>query len=78
MEQVVQVVAALLILAAFVSVQVRVLDTSSLTYLAPNLVGSSVLAVGAGVRAQWGFTLLECVWALVSATATLRAMLRPG
>ena len=78
MEEAVQVGAALLILAAFVCAQVGAVKTSSLPYLIPNLVGSSVLAIEAVVRSQWGFTLLEGVWALVSAAAAVRTISRCG
>jgi hypothetical protein len=40
--------------------------------LLANLVGSAVLAVDAAVERQWGFLLLESVWALVSANSLLR------
>ena len=36
-------------------------------YLALNLVGSVVLTAAAIVDFDWGFLLLEVVWALVSA-----------
>jgi hypothetical protein len=65
MEQVVQVVGALLILAAFAAAQFGRLDQRSLSYLWLNLVGSAILAVLAYVESQWGF-LLETVWAAVS------------
>jgi hypothetical protein len=71
MEQVVQVLGALLILAAFVLSQWRLVDPESLRYLVPNLVGSAVLAVDAYVGSQWGFVLLEGVWALVSAAGVV-------
>jgi hypothetical protein len=39
----------------------------SRVYLALNLIGSVVLAILAWVESQWGFLLLEFVWAIVSA-----------
>ena len=67
MEHVLQVIGALLILAAFVLAQVRRLDPHAYPYLVLNLVGSALLAVLAYVDQQWGFLLLEGVWAVVSA-----------
>ncbi len=72
MDQVIQIAAALLILAAFVAAQAGLLSTRSMPYLVLNLLGSAVLAVLAWVEAQWGFLLLEAAWALVSAWALLR------
>jgi hypothetical protein len=67
MDQVVQVIGALLILAAFAAAQFGILDQSARSYLVLNLVGSAVLAVLAWYEEQWGFLLLETVWAIVSA-----------
>ena len=66
MDQLVQVIGALLILFAYAAAQFGVLNQRSRVYLILNLVGSAVLAVLAWNEDQWGFLLLESVWALVS------------
>ena len=66
MDQVLQLLGAVLILAAFVLAQLRRLDPQSYPYLLLNLVGSAILAALAFLEQQWGFLLLEAVWALVS------------
>ena len=72
MDQVVQVIGALLILAGFAAAQFGWLTPASRTYLWLNLVGSLILFYLAFVEEQWGFVLLEGVWALVSAWSLLR------
>jgi hypothetical protein len=74
MEQIVQVAGAVLILVAFVGAQRGVLSPHSLSYLVLNLVGSLVLAVLALLDDDWGFLLLEGVWALVSAWSLAQVM----
>lgn len=76
MDQLIQIAGALLILAAFAAVQFDRMRPDSRVYLALNLVGSLILAVLAWAEAQWGFLLLEGVWAIVSAWG-LAAALRP-
>lgn len=66
MSAAVQVAGSLLILAAFVAVQLKRLGPTTWTYLLLNAVGSTVLAIAAYVEGQAGFLLLETVWALVS------------
>jgi hypothetical protein len=66
-DQLVQIVGALLILAGFAAVQFERMRPDSRLYLTLNLVGSAILAVLAWHESQWGFLLLETVWAIVSA-----------
>jgi len=76
--QVIQIVGSLMVLAAFAAAQRGLLDPKSVVYLVLNLVGSAVLAVQALFLAQWGFLLLEGVWALVSAASLIALRRRAG
>ncbi len=79
MDQIVQIVGALLILAAFAALQFGRMRADSGTYLVLNLVGSVVLAALALVEEQWGFLLLETVWAIVSGWSLAQLLRgRPG
>jgi hypothetical protein len=69
---VVQIAGALAVLAGFALAQLGALDQRSRFYLLLNLAGATVLAVDAWVGRQWGFLLLEGVWALVSAWSLAR------
>ena len=77
MDQLIQIVGAILILTAFAAVQFDRMRPDSRVYLALNLVGSAILAVLAWADSQWGFLLLEGVWAIVSAWALASALRKP-
>jgi hypothetical protein len=66
MDQVIQIVGALLILVAYAAAQAGAMDQHSRAYLLLNLVGSVTLAALAWFEQLWGFLLLETVWAGVS------------
>ena len=79
MYDVLQLIGALAIFAAFIGVQLRMTTFSSYFSLILNLSGSALLAVLALEDRQWGFLLLEAVWALVSAWSLMaRVAGRPG
>ena len=72
MDQVIQVIGALMILVAYAAAQTGRWSTDAPAYLWLNLVGSAILAVLAGISENWGFLLLEAVWAVVTAQALLK------
>ncbi len=72
MIQIVSLVGSLLILAAFTANQLGRMTAEQRRYTVLNLVGSAILAVVALVEEQWGFLLLEGVWAIVSLYALCR------
>ena len=72
--QLVQIAGSLLILTAFAASQAGRLPIDSQLYLILNFVGSAILAVLAWIDQQWGFLLLEFVWALVSLYSLVQLM----
>ena len=66
MGPLVQVVGALLVLTGFALAQARLLTPQARAYLFVNAVGATVLAIDAYIERQWGFLLLEGVWATIS------------
>ena len=72
----IQIAGALLILAAFIAAQLGRVDPRSPAYLVLNLAGSSVLTYDALHGQEWGFFILELVWAVVSAWSLFAVMRR--
>jgi ABC-type multidrug transport system ATPase subunit len=58
-------------LRRFIASQRGLMSPHSLSYLVLNFVGSAILAVLAAMHSDWGFLLLEGVWALVSGWALI-------
>jgi hypothetical protein len=48
------------------------------SFILLNLVGASILAVNAYVEEQWGFLLLEAVWAVIAGRSLVRLANRGG
>ena len=72
--QILGVVGALLILIPFAGSQVNRLSTASLVYQLMNLIGAVLLTVVAVVERQYGFILLEGVWACMSLIGLRRVL----
>ncbi|WP_329108444.1 hypothetical protein OG792_07205 [Micromonospora sp. NBC_01699] len=71
----IEVLGALLILAAFAANQLRRMDPHSVRYLLLNVVGAGILAVLAAIHHSWGFLLLEGTWTIVSLISLAHTLL---
>ncbi len=78
MIQVISILGAITILAAYGANQFGRLRATSLVYAVANAVGAAILTVVAAVESQWGFLLLEGVWCVLAAVATARILRRPA
>jgi membrane-bound ClpP family serine protease len=77
-DLVVEVTGAILILVAFALAQFRGIDRHGSLYLLLNLVGAALLAGSAATHRQWGFLLLQGVWAIVAIWGLLGLARRAG
>ena len=66
MAQAFQIFGALCVLLGFALAQFGLVKQHSWPYLVVNALGSAILAIDAWHGRQWGFLLLEGVWALIS------------
>ena len=72
--QIVEIVGAIAILAAYIANLLGRIEPSSLSYALLNLFGSAILTVIAIFTDQWGFLLLQGVWTLLSLFATVQIL----
>jgi len=71
--QIISVVGALCCLVPFVALQFKRMNSTDILYTSLNFVGSTVLTIVAIIDVQYGFILLEGVWAIVSAVGVFRS-----
>ena len=74
MEQTIAIAGAVMILAAYGANQRGWLAPTRPLYNVLNLVGSVILAAIAWLGGQWGFLLLEGVWALITVPPLVRSL----
>jgi len=74
MNQILSVIGAIIILAAYLGVQVKLLEAGRPLFSLLNLVGATLLAYIAVVEEQVGFALLEGAWAVISAFVLYRSL----
>lgn len=71
MAEALQIVGALIILAAYWAMHTGRVNARSLSYLWLNIIGSLILAVLAVIEELWGFLLLEAAWTAIAAHGLL-------
>jgi hypothetical protein len=76
--QVVSVLGAITILAAYAANQFGRLRATSRAYTVANVVGAAILTFVAAHEGQWGFLLLDGVWTLVGLAALARMLRSPA
>lgn len=70
----VQLAAALLVIIAYVAASRQRLRFDSIQFLAMNTIGAAILAVVAALNGDFGFLLLETVWAWVAGRGLRKAV----
>lgn len=74
MSQIPQLVAAAPLVGAYVLSLLGYVDAKAVLYIIANLIGSTVLAIGAITMAQWATLLVEGTWATASLVMLIYAI----
>ena len=77
-DQIISLIGAFLILAAFMANTFKWLKADAPAYQVLNLLGAGALTYTAVVGRQYGFILLEGIWTIVSLVALVRMGLKPA
>ena len=72
--QIVSLIGAAMILAAFAGQQGKKLPSDGAAYLLLNFAGSAILTYSAIAAGSWGLIALEGSWAVISLVSLVRAM----
>ncbi len=74
--QVISFIGAVLILAAYIGLQFNRLAAETITFQVLNLFGGVFLCITAVALRQYGFILVEGLWAILSAAGLWRVITR--
>jgi hypothetical protein len=74
--QVISFIGAVLILAAYMALQLNRLSAETMTFQLLNLFGGVFLCITAVALRQYGFILVEGLWAILSAAGLWRVITR--
>jgi hypothetical protein len=74
--QIISFIGAVLILVAYIALQLNRLDAHTVTFQTLNLFGGIFLCITAVALRQYGFILVEGLWAILSAVGLWRVVNR--
>lgn len=74
--QIVSLIGAMLCLIPFAAVQLDKLKSDDLSYILMNFFGGTTLAIVAVIQVEYGFILMEGVWATVSFYALTKKLFK--